>query len=184
MPLDATVGGASANSYLTIAEADALNANRLNYGDRSQAALWAAAVTDTKDDALISATDDIDAYVRTGAIWDADQRLRFPRAIDVDAAAVPFVPWKVKHAVFEQALYLLANQELLEQAQKRRARQMFSFSEGDVSGSIALDSQVGLLSAEAERLLGGYVQTATSRTRIGSVRVRSKYAAPAAVTIT
>lgn len=183
MPLDATVGGVNANSYLTVAEADALNLTRPNYGAGSEAARWTAATTTQKEQALISATDDIDAHIRVGLPWDNDQRLRFPRAIDINEADAAFVPWRVKHATYEQAVYLLANQAMLEQAAMRRARQLFSFDEDGLSGSVALNSQTGLLAPQAELLLAPLVQLSTSRTRVGSIRVRSRYAEPLAVSV-
>lgn len=183
MALDATVAGASADSYLTVEEADALNDAQVAFSG-SQAAAWAAADTSTKEALLRAATIDIDAYVRSGPIYISNQRLRFPRAIDVDADDAPFLHWRVTHATYEQAAYLLLNGRLIEGAARRRARGMFSFNEDDISGTLAIDPQVGLIAPQAEQLLAGLVPTAGTRAGgIGSVRVRSRYASPSTVTL-
>ena len=170
MVLDATVGGPAANSYLDVAAADLLNAERRG----SFAATWAAADTPTKEKALIQATADIDANVSAVPAWDADQLLLFPREIDVDDDDLPYLPARVKLATYEQAIYLVANITLLEDAARRRARGMFSFDEeGGPSGSIVLDGRVGLLAPRAEQLLGSIVATSGSAGYVGSIRVKS-----------
>lgn len=179
MALDATVAGESANSYLTVADADSLNAERLG----PQASTWAAAVNADKEKALIQATVDIDARVNVGVAYDDDQALRFPRAVDVDEANVAFIPTRIARATYEQAAYLLANSRLLDEAAARRARGMFSFSEEEgPSGSITLDGTIGLLAPRAEALLRAFGLAGTPGVagggRIGSVRVRSRYAGP------
>lgn len=169
MVLDATVGGSAANSYLSVATADLLNADRLG----SFADAWTAASTVTKEKALMQATADIDAFVRPGAVWDDDQLLLFPRLGDVDASAVPYLPSRVRQATYEQAVYLLVNVRFQEDAATRRARGMFSFNENDgLSGSIAIDGQLGLLAPRAEALLTAFVGTAGGG-YIGSMRVKS-----------
>lgn len=55
MALDATIAGAAANSYLTVAEADARAAN-----DPISGETWQAAALDEKERALVTATDDVD----------------------------------------------------------------------------------------------------------------------------
>lgn len=170
MVLDATVGGSAANSYLDVAAADLLNADRLG----SFAATWAAADTTTKEKALIQATADIDANVRAVAPWHDDQLLLFPRSIDVDDDDLPFLPPRVRQATYEQAIYLVANIDLLEDAARRRARGMFSFDEeGGPSGSIVLDGRIGLLAPRADQLLSSFVATSGSAGYVGSMRIKS-----------
>lgn len=178
MALDYTVGGAAATSYLSVAAADELNADRLG----PQASTWAAAADGEKEKALIQATADIDGAVVVGLPYSIDQALRFPRAIDVDVDDAPLIPSRVARATYEQAAYLLANAQLLDDAAARRARGMYTFDEPEVSGTIALDGKLGLLAPRAEALLTGFFSIATAN-RLSSIRVRSRYARPTAVSL-
>ena len=80
MALDATVGDAAANSYVTRAEAAAYFAESINY------ALWLALSTADQDTLLMSAPTNIDAqninlpkYTTTETSGVPDQGLKFPR---------------------------------------------------------------------------------------------------------
>lgn len=179
MAIDATVAGADANSYLDVAAASAYN------GDRNgrQATAWNSSSTDDKENALIEATLLIDAIARASVPYSAAQALAFPRAVDVDADLVPYLPERLRIATYEQAAYLIANQKLLDDAASRRARQLFTFDEDGISGSISADALVGLIAPKVQLLLGSIVETA-SADRIGSVRIRSKLYQPSRTTIT
>ena len=182
MALDATIGGEAADSYLTVAAADLLNADRLG----PQAARWSVASEGEKEKALKQATVDIDAIVGVGLPWDDDQMLKFPRAVDIDSDDLPLLPSRITRATYEQAAYLLHNAELLDDAARRRARGMFSFDDDDVSGTIALDGKLGLLAPRAEALLLPYGVSSSGTTasgRVSSVRVRSRYAQPRYVSL-
>lgn len=177
MALDATVGGESADSYIDVATADSLNADRLG----PQAARWAAAATADKEKALKQATVDIDARISIGLPWDDDQALRFPRAVDVDDLDAPFILPRIKRATYEQAAYLLSNIELLDDAARRRARGLFSFDEDDLSGTLAVSGQLGLLAPAAEALLAGFIATTAesgASRRVTSMKVHSRYSRP------
>lgn len=137
MALDATVAGATANSYVALAEADAYFADRLN------ADAWTAAGT-KQAAALITATKQIDAaithlgrppqppwpflgprdvwpypyssysylslyptYPGAGYRAKVDQALKFPRWWDRDMSGVLAIPKEIKAAVCEQSLFLL-----------------------------------------------------------------------------
>lgn len=149
MTLDATVAGATANSYLTVAAADALAAADLG----RQATAWTAATTDQKERALKRATREIDQHFPTTGLWvryDADQALLYPRP--QDATGVPLVPYihaNVQLACYHQASYLVVNADLIDGAASRRARGLFSFSDSEGGGSVALDPTFGLLSPQA-----------------------------------
>lgn len=169
MALDATVAGASANSYLTIDAADAHNDDR----NGPQAERWAAASTETKENALIEGAILIDSVVRASVPYSLAQALAFPRASDVDANDDPVLPPRLLLAAYEQAAYLVANAKLLDAAASRRARQMFSFDEDGISGQISLDPTLGLIAPKTQLLLNSLVAT-TGQTRIGSVQLRSK----------
>lgn len=99
MALDATVGGPNANSYLTVAEADAYFATRLF------SSLWTAAVTATKEAALIQATRMLDAKVTQP--WTAAQLpdgFTIRRVSTLGADQQSFVVWNGSPATAEQAL--------------------------------------------------------------------------------
>jgi hypothetical protein len=176
--IDATIAGASANAYLTVADADALN------GDRNgrQATIWSAATNEQKENALIEATFLLDAISRVSAPYSTVQALSFPRAVDVDTALDPFLPSRLRTATYEQASYLLANQKLLDDAASRRARQLFTFDEDGISGSISADPLLGLIAPKAQMLLSSMAATAGGD-RVGSIQLRSKLWQPNRTTI-
>ncbi|MCE5281962.1 MAG: hypothetical protein LLG93_07650 [Deltaproteobacteria bacterium] len=82
MAIDATVSGASANSYMTVANADARAPAYPN------SALWLALTTPQKEAMLQRATRLVDRYRRWELRLVSTQRLAFPRACD-KAGAIP-----------------------------------------------------------------------------------------------
>lgn len=118
MALDATLGGASANSYVTVAEADAYFAT--SFGRTA----WGSASAANKEIVLIESTRLLDLLVSwKGYVKSDTQALRWPRTyvpnIDgryngVDTILESYisdsiVPKDVKNAVFELAYSLLSN---------------------------------------------------------------------------
>lgn len=105
--IDATVGGASANSYVTVAEADAYFEARLNV------AAWDDATADQQIRALIQATRRIDAEDFRGEKANTAQALEWPRYNVLDRDGYFYdegvIPPVVKHAQCEMALALLAS---------------------------------------------------------------------------
>jgi hypothetical protein len=108
--LDATIGGASSNSYLTIAEADAYLES--NY----YASAWfMASTTNTiKDQLLAMATRGLDTLVAwDGLIVASTQKLAWPRTevVDRDGRSVTSaaIPAFLKDATAEFALSLLSS---------------------------------------------------------------------------
>lgn len=111
--VDATVGGASSNSYVTTSDGDAYFADRLN------ASAWTAASADQKAQAVITATGRLDqedwegSPVRplTGTSSDLTQALKWPRnAADNDEDWTylnTVVPEPVKRATLKLALVYL-----------------------------------------------------------------------------
>lgn len=156
MTLDATVAGPTANSYLTVADADALAA--VDLGRNAAQWLDAATTTAIKEAALQRATREIDGNFPIAGMWvryDADQALLFPRP--QDATGVPLVPYihaNVRLACYHQAAYLVHNADAIDDAAARRARGLFSFSDSEGGGSVALDPTFGLLSPQAQAYLG------------------------------
>jgi hypothetical protein len=126
MALDATIGGSTANSYVTVNEADTFFSSHYSL---TKASTWAALSTAQKESALKRATQILDtlrvldnefstgslplalvidnAYELTIHRQLVGQRLQFPRNIDIDTGDVPFIPQNVKDAECEQAVHLL-----------------------------------------------------------------------------
>lgn len=172
--IDATVAGVSANAYITLAEADVYAEGDLG----KDAEAWLAAEDDDKSRAIIRATDDIRAYqTAVGAPYSVSQALLYPRAIDVVVVVLtPFVHANVKRATYEQAKYVLQNADIIDDAAKRRARGLISFSDDDGSGTmLAMDPRWGLFSSRMISYLTA-VPNATSGVRtMRSVPYASSY---------
>jgi len=106
------------NSYVTIADADTYFETRIDSAE------WEAADDETKEQALVTATQLIDERHWIGAAVSSSQALAWPRknAIYYDprmgqqiTVANDEVPSQVKIAVYEQALHLVQNEDLLAQ---------------------------------------------------------------------
>lgn len=95
--LDATPSGPSANSYLTVVEADDL----MEMFDQMDA--WDELDPDAQAQLLMEGTRIIDAYKRWGPRKKSDQRLAFPRASDKEG----IVPEEVRLALVEYLNYKL-----------------------------------------------------------------------------
>ena len=103
--IDASPGGAAANSYVTVAEADAY------FDARLFSTKWTAADANTKITALLTATARVDQEGFVGERVTLTQRLEWPRSDveepdgkDVDSA---IIPPRVKAATCEIAVWLL-----------------------------------------------------------------------------
>jgi hypothetical protein len=125
--IDATVGGASANSYLTLADAQDLIDGMVENDDVTA---WASATTDQKNRALYSATQRLDRERFLGARATDTQALQWPRTgvrkpdtyINTYATGFPFritadyytdteIPDQVKQAQVVLAVYLNSNKD-------------------------------------------------------------------------
>jgi phage gp36-like protein len=180
MTLDATIAGATANSYLTVAAADSYAGDDLG----PEAAAWLAAVTADKEKALKRATREIDGYLRSGWVrYSAAQALLFPRAIDYSGTpAAAYLPSNVKLACYEQATYVLRNAKVLDNARTRRARDVQSASEPNISfaerasttrsGAASPDVDAAMLSDAALGYIEGFRRAGGSR-GLTSVRMTS-----------
>jgi hypothetical protein len=144
--LVATVGAATANSYVTVAEAATY------FEHHPDGATWTALASDTvRGQYLILATSHIDMEpingdkYTTGTTSGAPtQALRFPRTQDYDTAK--YVPVEVKKATYEQALYL-AQAGTGSTRQQLQAQGVTSISVGDASesyGSASSASKLGI----------------------------------------
>lgn len=169
--LNAEPGSLVANSYLTVAEADEIAANR---GLGPAAADWLSASDSDKEKALMRASSEVDAHLGTvGTRWDTLQALLFPRYVD-EAIGLPFILPNVRLATYEQAVYVLRNAEVMDNANTRRARGLISFSDDDGSGSVvAARPDFGTMSPQALILLKQI--RGLGRATLRSVRMSSSY---------
>jgi hypothetical protein len=107
--LDATKGGASANSYATVAEADAYLDGIWDAGE------WTEVDQADKERLLITATKIIDGMPVKYDKADADQALKFPVNNTVDSDDDGFD--EAKEVCICQALYLYKYGESIQEAQ-------------------------------------------------------------------
>ena len=111
MALDATIGGYTANSYVTVEEADAYFLDRIHSED------WGVSVP--KEQALITASRMLDWYLKfKGYKADAEQAMEWPR-VEVTLSSgyevsSTIIPKAVKVATFEMALAVLAEDRSLD----------------------------------------------------------------------
>lgn len=104
MALDSTSGGASAESYLSVADADTYWSNRAD-------ATWAAADTADKEAALRKATQYLDAtYIWPGVIAATSQALGWPRlyVTDHEEREINGIPTLIEQAAAELAKLALS----------------------------------------------------------------------------
>ena len=123
--IDATVGGANANSYLTLADAQAIVDGFVQDADVTA---WASATTDQKNRALFTATQRLDRERYLGARATDTQALQWPRTgvrkpdtyintytvgfpvrITTDYFTDTEIPTQVKYAQVVLAVYLHNN---------------------------------------------------------------------------
>lgn len=107
----ADVGLDTANSYVTVAEADAY------FSDSFGRPLWANATNDAKATLVVYASRLLDQYMEWAGIKATDtQSMEWPRigAYDRFGAVIPSdqIPKQVKYAAFELAYYVLENNGL------------------------------------------------------------------------
>jgi len=98
--IDATLGGASANSYVTLADADAY------FETTPDSATWINKTNDQKNRALISATRWIDALSFYGDRCSTTQALKWPRedyTVDGIDLACTLIPVGIEIATYELA---------------------------------------------------------------------------------
>lgn len=160
MAVDATIGGTTANSYLTVAAADAVAATVL--GRFAEA--WRAATIPDKEAALIRATQEIDLEIgrTTYGPRITGQALLFPRWEDIDDAGAPIIPGRIVRAVYQQAAYLLVNATQIDEAASRRSKGFSSYVNPDgTGGTLANRSDYGRLHPDVAKLLGEFQQGAT-----------------------
>ena len=131
MTIVATPGASTANSYVTIAAADAFA--ETDHGpdvDR-----WRNATAMLKEAALKRATRELDALLRTTAYAAFDptaqavSNLYFPRSVDYDDASSPVIHYGIQRATYAQAKYIVSESRAIAAANAHRKRQAGSESE-------------------------------------------------------
>ena len=104
--LDATIGGANSNSYVTLAEADTYFSGTASKKD------WDHHTDPYKEAALIQATQWLDLLGWAGKCCGSSQRLQWPRESVTcfcrDAVCTE-IPFQVKQATYELAFKLVHN---------------------------------------------------------------------------
>lgn len=113
LTLDATVGGANSNAYLTAAEGDSYHEGRLFATD------WTGATTGDKEAAIVWATRILDySFDWTGSKYTIEQALRWPRYSALDRDGQLFdsneIPAELKQAVAELARSLITGDRAAE----------------------------------------------------------------------
>lgn len=164
MTFDATVAGTSADSYITVAVADAFAAD--DFGGEAERWLSADLATAQRERLLKRATREIDGYLR--ASWTtylATQALSFPRNVDA-TASVPFVPQDIQWATYAQAAYILKNGPAIDKANARHARQLSQFSEPNSSGTLD-ENMISRISQRVIAVLARYPKSGGSLGSIG-----------------
>lgn len=131
----ATVGSASANSYVTLADANTELEARLN------ATLWDAATTDTKNRALVEAQRTLQTLEWKGSRVDATQVLAWPRQY-VENPDAPFDATASRP--FDETLYYAATiiPDRVRQAQVEIAFQFVNAGTTDLAALPATDGVV------------------------------------------
>ena len=148
MALDATIGGASSNSYVLRADATAY------FGDRLDTTEWDDASNASMDSALVMATLRLDQEEWVGTRADEDQNLKWPRygvyvdGIYQDSDAIPR---PIEEATYELALAILKDTTLLADTGLEGFANV-KLGELDVTPRFR---EGGTLPAEVERLLRG-----------------------------
>ena len=173
MAIDATVGGASSNSYVTLAEATAY------FGERLYASAWDSATDADKEKALLQACRGLERcrllvnrrpYGYPGEPQDSPtydslapsnvgQALSLPRNKDRDSDGLYAIPQPVKNAQCEEALALLARGAEQERRRSLQAAGVTAFSVDGLSETYAAGGAHQVLeSAEARALLAPYLR--------------------------
>jgi len=160
MAIDATVGGASSNSYATLAEADAYFAAGL------RADTWDSYAPNKKEAALLEAAADLDLEIYLGSKTDTDQALKFPRAsirdVDGNLLADDAIPQNVKSAQCELAFVKLSDPDSLEVDGLARYKQI-SLGQGEID--VTPRQGQPTLPSKVMRLLGNLINNSIRAVR-------------------
>jgi len=147
---DSTVGGASSNSYASVAEASDYFDGRLDAAD------WTTATTTAQQSALVMATRRLDTEDFVGSPASVTQALKFPRYYVPndygsweDGAAIPV---RIKHATYEIALAVLKDTAFLADSGLEAFNQV---TIGTLTATPRHDRRAASLPAHVVRILRG-----------------------------
>ena len=166
--ITATAGSASANSFITLVEAQAFMDARLN------STKWDSATTDNQNRALVEATRELSALRWQGNRTDTTQVLSWPRfwAVDPDSPTSDYfastvIPQRIKDATAELA---------------------FQFLKAGTNDIASLDATVGVIEKTIDVITTRYSEFATKPKgleRFPSVMryIRALLAAPSGVNV-
>lgn len=152
MALDATPGGAAANSYVTVAEADAYMAARLHK------AAWETANSATKEAALQWATRELDRLAWRGRAVTEIQALRWPRSYIYDLDGYRLldgaIPRFLKDATAELAFSLIASDRTADAQGKGLA----SVTVGPIEIEFDKQDTAGVIPRAVTRMIMPYIE--------------------------
>ena len=110
MAIDSTIGGASSNSFISVADADTYMTSRIYQTD------WDSATNDTKERALVTATSHINNLPWLGTKKTQTQSLEFPRSSMYDRngyfVTSTAIPGFVENATCELAFSLVKSDRI------------------------------------------------------------------------
>ena len=157
--LDATVGGASANSYVSVATADTY------FNERLRSSAWTTEDTDDKERALISAARRLDQESFDGEKANTAQALKWPRLWSTDDEGTEYagdaIPVIVQQACMELALsYLVKDDEGTDALADTGLEQFDAARVGPLSFERDQSFKSGQLPENVRRLLGPVLTTA------------------------
>jgi hypothetical protein len=156
--IDSTVGGASSNSYATLAEGNTYFETRLN------TSVWDAAEDADKEKALITATAKLDEYDYVGGRASTTQRLRFPRFMvpkpDSNVSYGSFasyyttteIPQLIKDATCELAQDMLSSMDI----ETGNVGDLSEVKVGDILTVSFKESSAGVIPSRIAALLRGF----------------------------
>lgn len=153
MALDTTVGGPSAESYVSVTDADAYLSGRFG------TAAWTALSTAQKETALRQATRTLDVERYRGWPVTSTQALRFPRyRPEMGESPVMTLPRVLVEACCEEALWVAQHADTggLSPRQQMQAEGVSSFSVGDLSETYG-GTHGGGLSPRASAILRHWI---------------------------
>lgn len=152
MALDTTIGGASADSYVSLVEADAYFASR--FGSDS----WTSLSDADQEKALRQATREVDRSRFIGSKWSSEQALQFPRVDTYSDDETAEIPSLVKQATCEQALWVATHAATGGRSvrQQLQSEGVTSFRVGSASETFSGD-RLEALCPEARSLLSQWI---------------------------
>lgn len=143
--IDATVGGASSNSFCSLAEATTYLSGRLN------TTLWDAATTDSQNRALVEAARELNVLAFSSRKATSTQAMQWPRFWAIDPDASTFAVWYFASTVIPQRV---------KDAQCELALEFIKAGTSDIA---ALDPTIGVIEKQVDVLVTRYADVSQRR---------------------